>query len=387
MSAATLAALTALFVFVRANRWLHRHLEARYRDRVRAVTIRSFELVRAERLWQLLHGALHFVGGVLLFVAAYLYLRYVLGSCRGLAAPRCGWKTGCWRPSRCSARGWFDQIPDLVFLAVLFFIVRWILRLVRLFFAAVGRGEVVLSGFETEWADPTYKLVRFAIVACALVVAYPYVPGSSSDAFKGISVFAGIVFSLGSSSVIANVLAGYSLTYRRTFREGDRVKIGGTVGDVAKVRLQATYLRTVKNEEVVIPNSLILNGEVVNYSTLARTAGLVLHTTVGIGYETSWRQVEAMLLEAARRTTGLRAEPAPFVLQLALGDFAVTYEINVFCDDAKAMAIVYTGLHRNILDVFNEYGVQIMTPAYEGDPEQPKIVPKEQWHLPPADKP
>jgi small-conductance mechanosensitive channel len=196
-----------------------------------------------------------------------------------------------------------------------------------------------------------------------------------------------VVFSLGSSTTVANVLAGYSLTYRRAFREGDRVKIAGILGDVTNVRLQATHLRTPKNEEVVVPNSTILGGEVVNYTTLARSEGLILHTTVGIGYETPWRQVEAMLLEAARRTPGLRAEPKPFVFQLALGDFAVTYEINVACEDPRAMGAVYTDLHRNILDVFNEYGVQIMTPAYEGDPEVPKVVPRDQWNLPPAAKP
>jgi small-conductance mechanosensitive channel len=182
------------------------------------------------------------------------------------------------------------------------------------------------------------------------------------------------------------MIAGYMMTYRRAFRLGDRVKIGDTVGDVAEMRLQVTHLKTVKNEEVIIPNSTILNNEVVNYSSLARKEGLILHTTVGIGYETPWRQVEAMLLLAAKRTPGLMTEPAPFVRQRALGDFCVTYELNAYCGDAQAMGLLYTAMHRNILDVFNEYGVQIMTPAYEGDPEVPKVVPKEQWYSAPAAK-
>jgi small-conductance mechanosensitive channel len=153
---------------------------------------------------------------------------------------------------------------------------------------------------------------------------------------------------------------------------------------VIEMRLQVTHLRTIKDEEVIIPNSTILNNEVVNYSSLAKTRGLILHTTVGIGYETPWRQVEAMLLMAAERTPGLMREPVPFVRQLALGDFAVTYEVNVYCDNAQAMSPIYTALHENVLDVFNEHGVQIMTPAYEGDPEQPKVVPKEQWFSAPA---
>jgi small-conductance mechanosensitive channel len=152
------------------------------------------------------------------------------------------------------------------------------------------------------------------------------------------------------------------------------------------MRLVVTHLRTAKNEEVVVPNSKILADEIVNYSTLARDQGLILHTTVNIGYGTPWRQVEAMLLEAARRTPGLAAEPPPFVLQKSLGEFAVTYEINVPCGEPPQMPRLYSELHRRILDVFNEYGVQIMTPAYEGDPEQPKVVPSEEWHRAPAVK-
>jgi small-conductance mechanosensitive channel len=162
------------------------------------------------------------------------------------------------------------------------------------------------------------------------------------------------------------------------------VRIGDAVGDVIDTRLQVTHLRSYKNEEIVIPNSMILSGEVMNYSSLARTHGLLLHTEVGIGYETSWRQVEAMLLEAAARTDTVAPEPRPFVLLKRLGDFAITYELNVPCREVPAMNAVYSALHRNILDVFNEYGVQIMTPAYEGDPDEPKIVAPAEWQAAPA---
>jgi small-conductance mechanosensitive channel len=225
------------------------------------------------------------------------------------------------------------------------------------------------------------------VIAFAVVIAYPYIPGSRSEAFKGVSLFIGIIFSLGSSSLIGNFIAGYSMTYRRAFRVGDRVQIGDHVGIVERMRLMVTHLRTLKNEELVVPNSTILGAEVINYSSLARERGLILHTTVGIGYETPWRQVEAMLVEAAARTPDLRRDPPPYVLQKALGDFCVTYEINAFCDTPEAVEAIYTALHRNILDLFNEYGVQIMTPSYESDPEQPKIVPKEQWYAAPAPSP
>jgi small-conductance mechanosensitive channel len=248
----------------------------------------------------------------------------------------------------------------------------------------VGKGQVALSGFEPEWALPTYRIVRMAVVVFALVVAYPYIPGSRSAAFQGISIFLGVMFSIGSSSFISNIIAGYSMTYRRAFRLGDRIRVGEVFGDVSEIRLQVTHLRSIKNEEIVVPNSTLLTSNVVNYSALARSHGLILHTTVGIGYETPWRQVEAMLLMAAERTPGLSREPAPFVLQTSLGDFCVVYELNVYCGSPATMLTLYTGLHQNILDVFNEYGVQIMTPAYVRDPDQPKLVHRDQWWAAPA---
>jgi small-conductance mechanosensitive channel len=262
------------------------------------------------------------------------------------------------------------NIPNLIFLTILFVVIRFILRLLRLFFEALARGSMVLSSFAPEWALPTYKVARFAVLAFGLIVAYPYIPGSESAAFKGVSLFIGVVFSLGSSSAIANLVAGYLMTYRRAFKVGDRVRIGDEVGDVSEIRLQATHLRTLKNEELVVPNSLLLNSQVINYSSLAAKHGLILHTTVSIGYEIPWRQVEALLLLAAGRTPGFLKEPAPFVLQRSLGDFAIAYELNAYCGDAQAMLSLYAELHRLILDCFNEYGVQIMTPAYEGDPER-----------------
>ena len=183
------------------------------------------------------------------------------------------------------------------------------------------------------------------------------------------------------------MISGYSMAYRRLFKNGDRVTIGEYMGDVEETRLMVTYLRTIKNELVAVPNSKIINSDVVNYSALARKEGLILHTTVGIGYQTSWRQVEAMLIRAAELTPGLLREPKPFVLEKELGEFAITYEINAFCDDPQAMERLYTALHASILDVFNENGVQIMTPAYMADPAQAKIVPKDQWYAAPASTP
>ena len=388
-SAKAAAVATVVFVvLVGAVIWLRRKLDAlldsRYRQQLDALAAKSHEVLSVTRLWKSLDAALRFVRSAVIFVLGLLYLRYIFELfpyTRPAARSVAGFVVA---PLLTMWASFVAKIPDLFFLAILVFVVRIILRMLRRFFDAVEQGRVHLPNFEQDWAAPTYKLMRPVVIAFAVVVGYPYIPGSGSEAFKGVSLFLGIIFSLGSSSFIANMIAGYSMTYRRAFKLGDVVQIGEVMGVVSGVRLQVTHVRTIKNEEVVVPNSQILNAAVTNFSSLAKSDGLILHTTVGIGYETPWRQVEAMLLEAARRTPGLMTEPPPFVFHLQLGDFCVTYELNVYCSQPRKMRATYTELHRHILDVFNEYGVQIMTPAYEGDPDVPKIVPKDQWYQAPA---
>jgi len=384
----SVSALAALAAVVLALRWPFRRLaavlEARYRARVHDLGIQSFRLLRAEQLWQGLRNGLSFLHLLAVLVAAYLCLQFILSQYPATRVFAERLLSLVLDPLGSIGTSLLSSLPSLAFLAVLAVVTRYLLRLLRLFFAAVEHGTVVLRDFDRDWAMPTYRIVRLLVVAFAVVVAYPYIPGSESAAFKGVSIFLGVMFSLGSTSVIGNIIAGYTMTYRRAFRVGDRIQVEGLIGDVTQIRLQVTHLRSPKNEEIVVPNSILLNGHVINYSTLAKERGLILHTTVGIGYETPWRQVEAMLLTAAQRTSGLLSEPPPFVLQKALGDFCITYELNVFCDTPSLMGPLYSELHRNILDVFNEYGVQIMTPAYEGDPERPKVVPKDSWFLAPA---
>lgn len=381
---ATIVLVMVLWIGFQISRRLRAALEARFLTRVRDLHIKSFQIVRADQLWHLAVRLHNFMWTLALLAVLYLYLYDVLSRfpwTRGLAQELFAFLL---EPLRVLGLGLISFLPKLIFLIALYFFTRFVLKLLHLFFSSVDAGTVELTNFEAEWAFPTYRLVRVAIIAFAVIVAYPYIPGSDTEAFKGISIFIGVIFSLGSSSVIGNLIAGYTMIYRRAFRVGDRVKIGEHFGDVQEIRLMVTHLRTPKNEEVVISNANILAGEVINFSTLEKKRGLILHTTVGIGYETPWRQVEAMLMEAASRTPEILPEPRPFILLKALGDFCVTYEINVYCNKAQGMKRHYADLHRNILDVFNEYGVQIMTPAYEGDPEQPKVVPKEQWYTAPA---
>ena len=381
---ATLLLLVAWLFGRRIAALLRAGFERRYRARIEGFEHKAHHIIKIEQIWRLVAGLLNFTYGLAIAVAVYVYLHYVLSQFPFTRAFANGMYRMAVDPLRTMGSGLVGIIPNLVFLAILVVVTHYGLRLIKAVFDSLGAGNMTWKGFDPEWALPTYRLVRILVIAFAVVVAYPYIPGSDSEAFKGVSLLIGVIFSLGSSSLIGNLIAGYSMTYRRPFRVGELVKIGEQMGNVEEIRLLVTHLRTKKNEEVIIPNSTILGGEVINYSSIAKARGLILHTTVGIRYDVPWRQVEAMLLEAAARTEGLRRDPSPFVLQLELQDFCVTYEINVFCDKPHSMLAFKTALHRNILDVFNEYGIQVMVPAYEGDPDQPKIVPREQWHAAPA---
>jgi small-conductance mechanosensitive channel len=239
-----------------------------------------------------------------------------------------------------------------------------------------------LTALEPELALPTYNIVRVLLLLFSMVIAYPYIPGSDSPAFKALSVFVGVLFSLGSSSLIGNIIAGYSMTFRKAFRPGDRIMVDGQVGYVEEQKTMTTRIRTVKNEEIVMPNSVLINSSIINYSTKARQDGVILHSSVRVGYETPWRLVDAMLLTAADRTKDILKDRPPFVLKKALDDAAIEYEINVYCVDPMKINRIYNELHGHILDIFNENAVQIMRPSYEGDPDSPKVVPKEEWHRP-----
>lgn len=384
---ATALIVGLFFLFRRLFGRLNRFAKRRFEERVRCLKVGSFEVVRAERIRGGLSALLSLLRWSAYLLLFYLYLDFVLSRYPSTRPFSTALIQLLLEPLKTIGQAFLDYLPSLAFLVVLIFLAVYGLKIIKLFFTGLAEGTIPVSGFDREWAKPTYNLVRVVVIVFVLVVAYPHIPGSGSEAFKGVSIFLGIMFSLGSTSAVSNIIAGYTMIYRRAFKVGDRIQVGEFTGDVTAVRLLTTQLRTIKNEVVVIPNSVILNSQVVNYSILAPTEGLILHTTVGIGYETSWRQVEAMLIAAAERTPQLLKNPPPFVLQKNLGDFAVSYEINAYCQDSHGLAKIYAELHRNILDQFNEYGVQIMTPAYEGDPEKPKVVSKDKWFESPARKP
>ncbi|HEX9729506.1 MAG TPA: mechanosensitive ion channel family protein [Gemmatimonadales bacterium] len=267
-------------------------------------------------------------------------------------------------PVRQIGSAFVGYVPNLFQIAVIVLVTYYLLRFIHLFFDGIHRRKLTFRGFYSEWAEPTYKIVRFLIFAFALVMMFPYLPGSGSDAFKGVSVFFGVLLSFGSAGAIGNIIAGVVITYMRPFKLGDRVRIADALGDVIERTLLVTRVRTSKNVDITIPNAMVLAGHIVNYSSTAKEGGVILHTRVTIGYNVPWKRVHELLVSAAARTEGLMAEPGPFVLQTSLEDSYVRYELNAYTEDPSRMARIYSDLHQHIQDVFNEAGVEIMSPHY-----------------------
>lgn len=255
-------------------------------------------------------------------------------------------------------------IPNLFLILCICLVTSYLIKLNHFIFQEISNQRVTIRGFYPDWAEPTAKLTRTLILAAAVIVAFPYLPGSESPAFKGISVFLGVLLSLGSTSAVAHAVAGTILTYMRAFQVGDFVRIGTDVGEVMEKTLLVTRICTQKKEVVTIPNGTVLGGVVINYSAEARQKGVIFHTTVTIGYNAPWRQVHELLISAALATEGVLPEPAPFVVQTALNDFYVAYELNAYTVSPKNMQNIYSSLHQNIQDKFNEAAVEINSPHY-----------------------
>jgi small-conductance mechanosensitive channel len=257
-----------------------------------------------------------------------------------------------------------DYLPNLLVIAVIALVTHSAIRLVRFILREIGRGNFKVHGFYSDWADPTEKLIRMLVLALALVVAFPYLPGAKSPAFQGISIFLGVLLSLGSSSAVANAIAGIILTYMRSFLVGDWVQIGDTTGEVVEKNLLVTRVLTPKAEVITIPNATVMGGSVKNYSVEARKSGVIFYTTVTIGYDAPWRTIHQLLVDAALATQHILKEPIPFVLQKALEDFYVAYELNAYTDAPLEMLNIFSNLHQNIQDKFNDAGVEICSPHF-----------------------
>jgi small-conductance mechanosensitive channel len=361
---ATLTLISILIAFRFVFPRLYGAIERRRGTRIRTLKIQSLELLSAARITEsLIRGArlIRLAATLLLF---YFYVPLVFSFFPWTRTFGATLLTYVLTPV---ANGWnafVSYLPSLLVLLVVAVFSYFAIKAVRFLFTEIEHGTIAWPGFYPEWAMPTYKIIQLLILAFALVVMFPYLPGSDSPAFKGISIFLGVLFSLGSSSAVANVIAGVILTYTRAFRVGDRVQIADTVGDVMGKTLLATHVKTIKNVNITIPNSLVLGSHIINFSSSAKGQPLILHTGVTIGYDASWRQIHELLISAALASPDILPEPRPFVLQTSLDDFYVAYEINAYTDQPSRMALIYSALHQNIQDKFNEAGVEIMSPHY-----------------------
>src|SRR5271157_4990311 len=356
--------LLIVWLVVGGSRWLLKRLQRPGAPLIKGIKIQKSEILAGQRLASILAGIVRLLRAVLLLILTWVFL--------GAEFNYFPWTREHGRqlldyvltPARFVGIAALDYLPKLFYIIVILAVMYYVLKFVRILAREFERGNIRIRGFYPEWVQPTYKIVRFLLIAFTAVLIYPYLPGENSPAFKGVGLFLGVLFSLGSTSAVANIVAGIILTYTRGFRVGDWVKIGDNIGNVVSQNMLATHLQTFQKEEVVIPNSVILNSHVINYSLVGQTEGLLLHTSVTIGYNTPWRTVHQLLIEAALKTADILPDPAPFVLQKALDDSYVQYEINAYTRNPHAMFITYSNLHANIQDCFYAAGVEIMSPVY-----------------------
>ncbi|BAZ66357.1 hypothetical protein NIES4106_11070 [Fischerella sp. NIES-4106] len=359
-----------LFIFLKIFNHIFPKIITRVQNwrgiRIPAIRIQDIELLPASRVSNIVTRVVKILRLILMLGILYIYVSLVLGFfpwTRQLSSRLVSYFL------ETLYQGWLafaSYFPNLFALGLIFFVTYYVLKIIRPIFTELRNGSISAPGFYPEWAEPTYKLVFFLIIALAFVLAFPYLPGFGSPAFQGISVFLGILFSLGSTAVVANVVAGIILIYTRAFQIGDRIKIGDAIGDILEKTLLVTRVRTIKNVIITIPNGTVLTSQIINYSALAQDPNyhLILHTTVTLGYDLPWRKVHQVLIDAALATKEILAEPAPFVLQTSLDDFYVSYELNAYTNKPMLMASIYSQLHQNLQDKCNEAGIEILSPHY-----------------------
>ncbi|WP_336533473.1 mechanosensitive ion channel family protein [Bacteroides acidifaciens] len=356
------------YLLFRLTNWLFRKVKVRIlrlKDtKIKPVSIQGYELLDTQKQANLLVflasvGRYILMALQLLFTVPLIFI--IFPQTEGLAYRLLGY---IWNPIKNIFIGIVDYIPKLFTIIVIWYAVKYLVRLVLYLAREVEVGRLKINGFYPDWAMPTFHIIRFLLYAFMIAMIYPYLPGASSGVFQGISVFVGLIVSLGSSTVIGNIIAGLVITYMRPFKMGDRIKLNDTIGNIIEKTPLVTRIRTPKNEVVTVPNSFIMSSHTVNYSTSAREYGLIIHTEVSIGYDVPWRRVNPLLIEAALNTPGVVDDPRPFVLETSLSDWYPVYQINAYIKDANRMSQIYSDLYQNIQDKFNEAGIEIMSPHY-----------------------
>ncbi|MCE1230032.1 MAG: mechanosensitive ion channel family protein [Firmicutes bacterium] len=364
----TLLVTVVGFLVLKGVNYLFGRLRARVlaipENEFRRLRLQRLELIGAQRMRSLTLTGLTFLKALILVTLGYVYLSLVFSffpTTKGLATRLLQLVMN---PLQVVGKAILSYLPNIIFLVLIAVGCHYLQKLMRLIFRGIETRALRINGFHPDWADPTFRLVRIFIFAFGLVMAFPYLPGSGSEAFKGVSLLFGVLFSLGSSGAVSNVVAGILITYMRPFKVGDCISVGEVTGEVVEKEMLVTRLRTPKQVDVTIPNATILTSQVKNFSTMAKERGVILHTTVTIGYDAPWRTVHALLIAAAEATEGLLKDPKPFVLQPSLDDFYVSYQINAYTQTPLIQPRLYSDLHTNIQEKFNEAGVEIMSPHY-----------------------
>jgi small-conductance mechanosensitive channel len=348
----------------RAFRWLKLKIIRAWESRLGKLAAKGAPVGYANRIFPLINNLLRISRFVIIILLVYLALPvlfFIFPSSKPYATLLLGYVLN---PLKSILLAFLHYIPNLLTIIVIYIVTHYITKLVKFIAKEIEQGAFTVNGFYPEWAMPTYNIIRVLLYTFMFVVIFPYLPGSDSKIFQGVTVFLGVLFSFGSSSAISNMVSGIVLTYMRPFKLGDRVKIGEITGDVIEKNLLVTRVRTIKNEDITIPNASVLGGHTINYTSTANTLGLILNTTITIGYDAPWAQIQGLMISAAEATDGILPEPKPFVLQTALNDFNVSYQINAYTNQPHKMAVIYSRLHQNIQDKFNEAGVEIMSPHY-----------------------
>jgi len=364
---ATLATVLIFWVIIFISSRVFPQIQRLITSLVPGVVFQNFEIISSQTIGIFSLRVLQFIRTLIILTILYFYLTFVLRLFPWTRKFGDGFLQYFFSALEVVSQEIAKYLPSIFIILIIVFITHYLLRAIKPFFTGLERENLVINGFYPDWAKPTYNLLSLLIIALAIVIAFPYLPGFNSPAFQGVSVFLGVLFSLGSTSAIANVVGGIILIYTRSFQLGDKISIGDVIGDVIEKGLLVTRIRTPANRIITIPNSSLLNTNVINFSVSQREfkQPLILQTTVTLGYDLPWRKVHATLKEAALAIEFIVSEPAPFVLQTSLDDFYVSYQLNAYTDHPSKMVYIYSELHQNIQDKCNEVGIEIMSPHYK----------------------
>ncbi len=351
------------YIFI-AFRWTAIKIHAQENKRIKGIKIKDYTLFDASRQVAVLINLNTVLKWLVVLSTVYIALPILFGIfpwTKDMAQTLFGYVLN---PLKDIGLGLWNYLPNLITVIVIIIVFRYVLKGLYFLKLEIQQENLKLPGFYSDWAAPTYQIVKVLVFAFMIVVIFPYLPGSDSPVFQGVSVFLGFLFTFGSAGSLSNIIAGLILTYMRLFKMGDRVKIGSISGDVIEKNMLVTRVRTTKNEIISIPNATVMNSHTINYSSDAPEKGLIMHSTITIGYDVPWRKMEAVLIKAALKTPLLLDDPAPFVLQTSLDDFYVSYQINAYTREPNKQATIYSNLHANIQDFCNEAGIEIMSPHY-----------------------